>query len=159
MINQWSKQSHKFRKFLKKQLSELNCSNVGLATYLLAPLQRIPKYVLLLKQLLKYTTEDNPDYYYMQTAVQGLNEFINNMNTAIQEAFKVLNSSTQSPPKKIESSGSHEFSSNSSIDLHKLSHSSTALSTSSHKDSGIHSTVLSIDDLEVDLELLPDDDR
>ncbi|XP_070578417.1 rho guanine nucleotide exchange factor 33-like isoform X2 [Ptychodera flava] len=100
MINHWNKQSQKFRKFLKKQLTELDITNIGLATYLLAPLQRIPKYVLLLQQMLKYTEEDNPDYYYMQSAIQGLNDFINNMNTAIEDAFKILNNSRQGQSKQ-----------------------------------------------------------
>ena len=55
---------------ISKTCSKLEtCDGLSLAAYLLTPVQRLPRYELLLKQLLKHTPEDHPDSYYIEAAL------------------------------------------------------------------------------------------
>lgn len=70
----------KFMSWLKKAQEESNCT---LNSLLLEPVQRVPRYELLLKDLLKHTTEDHPDYTNLQNAVILIQEVNNNCNENI----------------------------------------------------------------------------
>lgn len=55
--------SPKVKRVLKRQ---------DLSSYLIAPVQRLPRYVLLLKELLKCTPEDHEDYNDIKQALDGI---------------------------------------------------------------------------------------
>ena len=59
---QLSETNTKFKKFLKKTLKAPECKNLGLDSFLIMPVQRIPRYILLLKDLLKHTPPSHVDY-------------------------------------------------------------------------------------------------
>ncbi|KAJ3439507.1 protein tag-52-related [Anaeramoeba flamelloides] len=63
--------NEKLKNFLteKKLQSDLR---LGLFDLLIAPIQRIPKYSLLLKSLKKYTSINHPDYIYIDTALKQI---------------------------------------------------------------------------------------
>lgn len=48
-----------------------NNSNLDLEDYLIKPVQRLPKYVLLLKLLVKKTEADHPDYLNITKLLEG----------------------------------------------------------------------------------------
>ena len=59
---------------------------LSLEDFLVKPIQRLPKYVLLLKDLLKHTNEDHPDYNNISST---LNEFhrVNDENNKNMDRF------------------------------------------------------------------------
>jgi hypothetical protein len=57
-------------------------------SYLVKPIQRLPKYVLLLKELIKYTEEYDSDYFAIKQAL-SLFEKVNNENNTKMD--KVIN--------------------------------------------------------------------
>jgi len=50
--------------------------------FLLAPIQRLPRYVLLLKDLLKKTWNDHPDFYDLQQALTRMQKAVSYLNDA-----------------------------------------------------------------------------
>lgn len=42
---------------------------MGLESFLVKPIQRLPKYVLLLKELVKHTFEFHPDYFDLKNSL------------------------------------------------------------------------------------------
>ncbi|KAJ3434088.1 faciogenital dysplasia protein [Anaeramoeba flamelloides] len=70
-------------------------SKLGLFDLLIAPIQRVPRYLLLLKELLKYSEQDHPDYKYLESALESISKQANILNeskrefTKIQKVFKI----------------------------------------------------------------------
>lgn len=56
---------------LRACLSVKRCRRMWLDDHLISPIQRIPRYVLLLRDLLKRTVPDHPDYGHVQN-VRGM---------------------------------------------------------------------------------------
>ncbi|CAD5119287.1 DgyrCDS7914 [Dimorphilus gyrociliatus] len=116
----------KFRKFLRQQLDDPVCEGLDLGSFLLTPVQRIPRYVLLLKQMLKCTEEDHPDHYQLQLSLHKLAAFLTQLNESIQYSMKLVSQVAQSPKLKRKTSRSSSFrSSNSSVESMKLAASNT----------------------------------
>lgn len=59
---------------------------LGLDSLRVVPIQRIPRYVLLLKALIKYTPEDHPDYKNLEEALHKMSELATFINTKKSEA-------------------------------------------------------------------------
>lgn len=97
-----------FANFLKdseKQVPEIKYS--GLPHFLIQPIQRIPRYVLLLEQMLKYTPEIHVDYGKLKIAVDKLREmtlFLNESKRTVEMKNKILQASS-----KLTSTGFIEF--------------------------------------------------
>jgi hypothetical protein len=53
---------------------------LSLPAFLIMPVQRLPKYELLLQELLKYTPKEHPDYNLLQRALQQIKETTNFVN-------------------------------------------------------------------------------
>jgi hypothetical protein len=51
-----------FHKWLKEQQADTTCKGHSIHSLLIQPIQRIPRYQLLMKELLKYTPEGHPDF-------------------------------------------------------------------------------------------------
>jgi hypothetical protein len=58
---------------------------LGLDSLRVVPIQRIPRYVLLLKALIKYTSEDHPDYKNLEEALKKMSELATFINTKKSE--------------------------------------------------------------------------
>ncbi|KAG0711649.1 Intersectin-1 [Chionoecetes opilio] len=56
-----------------------------LTSFLLKPMQRITRYPLLIKQLLKYTPEGHPDYYNTQEALSASETLCAQVNEAVSQ--------------------------------------------------------------------------
>ncbi|KAL5008128.1 hypothetical protein ScPMuIL_013709 [Solemya velum] len=86
-MNRWFSQSMKFRDIMKGN-SLATCPVLPL---LRAPLQQIPQYTLLIKELLKYTSADHPDRYYLESSLSKLKNFIVIMNDELEHSMQLLN--------------------------------------------------------------------
>ncbi|XP_032226657.2 uncharacterized protein LOC116609934 isoform X3 [Nematostella vectensis] len=93
-INKFSRASHKFRKFLQDCSMEPACAGLDLPAYLLTPIQRLPRYVLLLRQVSKYTEASHPDSFHLKNALEKMTQMINLLNDSIQNSHKVVNSAS-----------------------------------------------------------------
>ncbi|XP_056022675.1 uncharacterized protein LOC125649102 isoform X5 [Ostrea edulis] len=86
-MNQWFSQSPHF----KSLMGSTNLASSNVIPLLLEPLQQIPKYSLLLKNLLKHTAVDHPDRQYLEAALYSLKSFLYIMNNDIEHASQFLN--------------------------------------------------------------------
>ncbi|XP_019116530.2 rho guanine nucleotide exchange factor 17 isoform X2 [Larimichthys crocea] len=77
-----------FHKFLEQNMRE-NKEKQALGDLMIKPVQRIPRYELLVKDLLKHTPEDHPDHAYLldaQRDIKRLAEKINKGRRSAEEA-------------------------------------------------------------------------
>ncbi|XP_078349665.1 uncharacterized protein LOC144634547 isoform X3 [Oculina patagonica] len=93
VINKSSRGSQKFRKFLQNCSSKSECEGLDLPAFLLTPIQRLPRYVLLLRQLSKYTDAGHPDSFHIENALETMKQMINILNDSIQNSCKLANNS------------------------------------------------------------------
>ena len=66
---------------------------MDLESFMIMPIQRIPRYVLLLQDLLKYTSETHPDYSSIKSALEKCKEMaekINKSNKDWENLMKVI---------------------------------------------------------------------
>ncbi|XP_013421387.1 uncharacterized protein LOC106181521 isoform X6 [Lingula anatina] len=134
-INKWYRQSSRFRKVLKTCQKQPSCEGLDLTAFLLTPIQRIPRYVLLLKQLRKYTDPEHPDYYYLESALDCLGHFLAQLNNSIEHSMQLvgLDGGGAKQHRKQRNAASLRRSSSSSHDGFPLS--------GTTRDSGVHSVV------------------
>lgn len=66
------------------QLCQPQCKGLSLAAYLLTPVQRLPRYELLLKEILKYTAKSHADFRPLETAIQQLRMQLLRVNNSIR---------------------------------------------------------------------------
>ena len=74
-----------FSKFLES-MSREHKGKLTLDALLIMPVQRIPRYELLLKELIKHTTCDHPDYHLLQEAQKEVHELALKINQMEKEA-------------------------------------------------------------------------
>jgi len=81
MISMFSEQqkNKKFSKFLSVKTKE---TNMDVLSYLIMPIQRIPRYAMLLRELIKYTPIDNPEYTKLQQALKKIERIAKLVNEA-----------------------------------------------------------------------------
>lgn len=89
VINKASRGSQKFRKFLQTCSSNSECEGLDLPSFLLTPIQRLPRYVLLLRQLSKHTDPGHPDSFHIESALETMKQMINILNDSIQSSCKL----------------------------------------------------------------------
>jgi len=74
------KENPKFNKFLEDKLNDPDCRALDLAAFLITPVQRICRYPLLLKELLKHTPKDHPDHDDLETAIARVESIVADVN-------------------------------------------------------------------------------
>ncbi|KAG4093594.1 hypothetical protein H8356DRAFT_999970 [Neocallimastix lanati (nom. inval.)] len=74
-----------FTKFLESRLQLPESRNLNLANFLLKPVQRICKYPLLLREIIKNTEEDHPDYKNLVSALCKIETVITIINDAARQ--------------------------------------------------------------------------
>lgn len=94
-----------FLKECEKTVPEIQYA--GLAHFLIQPVQRIPRYVLLLEQMYKYTPETHIDHGRVRVAIEKLKEFANYLNEAKRSVE--LNNKTLQAISKITPNSSITF--------------------------------------------------
>eukprot|EP00029_Vermamoeba_vermiformis_P010898 TRINITY_DN5853_c0_g1_i1.p1 TRINITY_DN5853_c0_g1~~TRINITY_DN5853_c0_g1_i1.p1 ORF type:complete len:741 (-),score=186.63 TRINITY_DN5853_c0_g1_i1:99-2321(-) len=80
-LAQYKEKNTKFRSFLRK----VEVTTMRLMDLLIMPVQRIPRYVMLLEQLVKYTLEHHPDYQPLLSAVKETQRATEAINEALRE--------------------------------------------------------------------------
>ncbi|XP_028512512.1 uncharacterized protein LOC110231235 isoform X3 [Exaiptasia diaphana] len=93
VINKYSRGSQKFRRFLQNCSSDPECEGLDLAAYLLTPIQRLPRYVLLLRQLSKCTDSTHPDSFHLENALETMKNMINILNDSIHNSCRIVSTS------------------------------------------------------------------
>lgn len=64
-------------------------NKLGLLSFLILPVQRIPRYVLLLSDLLKNTVPQHPDYENIKAALQQIKELADYINIRKQDSEEI----------------------------------------------------------------------
>lgn len=76
----------KFALWLAEQWEkDPRCKNVTLASLLITPIQRVPRYVMLIAELLKRTAAEHPDYGNLVQALEGVKVIGTHINEAIRK--------------------------------------------------------------------------
>eukprot|EP01122_Echinamoeba_exundans_P007650 TRINITY_DN2399_c0_g1_i1.p1 TRINITY_DN2399_c0_g1~~TRINITY_DN2399_c0_g1_i1.p1 ORF type:complete len:704 (-),score=122.41 TRINITY_DN2399_c0_g1_i1:6-2117(-) len=87
---QLQREKPRFDTFLKKADSMKNINDgLDLASFLIKPIQRLPRYILLLDALLKYTPEEHPDRVSLTDALSKLQTVTSHVNEAMRNAARM----------------------------------------------------------------------
>ena len=83
----------KFKKFVKKGVKDARCKGLDLESFLIMPVQRIPRYILLLRDMLKHTASDHADNPKLQESIgvmSGVAKEVNDSVARFQRSAKLL---------------------------------------------------------------------
>ncbi|KAF8933528.1 hypothetical protein BGZ58_006280 [Dissophora ornata] len=83
-INDCMNRNDRFTEFLKATVRRPECKNLDFQAYLMLPVQRIPRYRMLLGSLLRHTPDDHPDHRKLQTAFESMEQTANFVNETIR---------------------------------------------------------------------------
>ncbi|XP_015252715.1 PREDICTED: FYVE, RhoGEF and PH domain-containing protein 4-like [Cyprinodon variegatus] len=86
LVRTWTERSSAFRNIIHDIQSQEMCGNLTLQHHMLEPVQRVPRYELLLKDYLKKLPEDNPDYELASKSLEAISMAATHSNSAIQKA-------------------------------------------------------------------------
>jgi len=74
--------------YFQKCKSNPQCENLDLQALISMPFQRIPRYVLLLKEMLKLTSKSHKDYEYLQHAIVKMEDIAKSANERLRDEEK-----------------------------------------------------------------------
>ncbi|KAL6469130.1 hypothetical protein MHYP_G00226540 [Metynnis hypsauchen] len=80
MIVKCEKQKPRFHAFLKINQAKPECGRQTLVELLIRPVQRLPSVALLLNDIKKHTSDDNPDKVTLEKAIESLKEVMTHIN-------------------------------------------------------------------------------
>jgi hypothetical protein len=83
-VGEWSKRSKGFARFKQAQAQRPECHGVGLEALLLAPIQRLPRYKLLLEKLLDVTGAGDPLLRELQPLVEAILHVNDHVNLSVK---------------------------------------------------------------------------
>eukprot|EP01130_Rhizamoeba_saxonica_P009631 TRINITY_DN3927_c0_g1_i1.p1 TRINITY_DN3927_c0_g1~~TRINITY_DN3927_c0_g1_i1.p1 ORF type:complete len:420 (-),score=69.37 TRINITY_DN3927_c0_g1_i1:387-1646(-) len=75
-----------FNDFLEETKMDPLCHGLDLRSYLIMPIQRIPRYRMLLEEIVEKTNQDHPDYQDLVTVLELVKQVADKVNTAVTEA-------------------------------------------------------------------------
>eukprot|EP00013_Stygamoeba_regulata_P017809 CAMPEP_0177680748 /NCGR_PEP_ID=MMETSP0447-20121125/30341_1 /TAXON_ID=0 /ORGANISM="Stygamoeba regulata, Strain BSH-02190019" /LENGTH=863 /DNA_ID=CAMNT_0019190105 /DNA_START=88 /DNA_END=2678 /DNA_ORIENTATION=- len=75
-----------FRDFIRSPTVRKQCGAFSLADYLILPIQQIPRYVLLVKELLSKTSKSHQDRASLETALRDIQTVANRINEQMHES-------------------------------------------------------------------------
>ncbi|XP_068601490.1 FYVE, RhoGEF and PH domain-containing protein 1 [Brachionichthys hirsutus] len=85
LVNTWMQRSAQFKTIIQDIQREDRCGNLTLQHHMLEPVQRIPRYELLLKDYLHRLPEDAPDYRDAQKSLELIATAAEHSNAAIRK--------------------------------------------------------------------------
>ncbi|KAJ2387672.1 hypothetical protein GGI23_006221, partial [Coemansia sp. RSA 2559] len=85
VISLWLSENHDFARFIHEASSSPECKGLSFQSYLLLPVQRIPRYKLLLEDLLRHTAVDHVDRQSIADALRLIEDVAAFVNENIQE--------------------------------------------------------------------------
>lgn len=83
------KKSAPFREYLKQLEGLPDLQSLDLPSFLILPCQRIPRYLMLISELNKWTWADHPDKQNLEKAVEMWQEVANHVNESMDEAARM----------------------------------------------------------------------
>uniref|UniRef100_A0A3B3ZJS4 FYVE, RhoGEF and PH domain containing 4b n=1 Tax=Periophthalmus magnuspinnatus TaxID=409849 RepID=A0A3B3ZJS4_9GOBI len=86
LVRTWTERSSAFRNIIQEIQSMEQCGSLTLQHHMLEPVQRLPRYELLLRDYLKKLPEDHPDYQPAQKSLQIISMATVHSNSAIEKA-------------------------------------------------------------------------
>ena len=89
-LNKFIKTNEKIRKFIEKKEYQPDLNNQDLTSLLIMPVQRICKYVLFLKDLIRYTPSSHIDYESLQLSLKKFNDINLENNQKMNKCIKNL---------------------------------------------------------------------
>eukprot|EP01095_Lingulamoeba_sp_RSL-Kostka_P017853 TRINITY_DN9529_c0_g2_i1.p1 TRINITY_DN9529_c0_g2~~TRINITY_DN9529_c0_g2_i1.p1 ORF type:complete len:247 (+),score=57.52 TRINITY_DN9529_c0_g2_i1:3-743(+) len=84
------KNNKKFASFLKKLEKDRSLKNLSLESFLIMPVQRVPRYVMLLTDLLKNTWNDHPDHEDLKQALAKMKETGDFINESKRDSESIM---------------------------------------------------------------------
>ncbi|KAL9651458.1 hypothetical protein ABK040_001405 [Willaertia magna] len=84
MIEEKKEKKSKFRKFLEKVEFTPESNNDTIVSFMIKPVQRIPRYELLLRESIKNTPQDHHDYQRLTSAANKINTVASKVNEKIK---------------------------------------------------------------------------
>ncbi|KAJ1921367.1 hypothetical protein H4219_000684 [Mycoemilia scoparia] len=84
-LGSWISDNMAFSQFLKEANKKPECQGLDFQSYMLLPVQRIPRYKMLLNDLLKHTPEGHPDCKSLENALNMISEVATFVNENIRE--------------------------------------------------------------------------
>eukprot|EP00079_Xenopus_tropicalis_P016007 XP_004914237.1 PREDICTED: FYVE, RhoGEF and PH domain-containing protein 3 isoform X1 [Xenopus tropicalis] len=89
MVNSWTQRSSTFKEVVHTIQKDPVCGNLTLQHHMLEPVQRIPRYELLLKDYLKKLPDDSPDRKDSEKSLELISTAANHSNAAIRKMEKM----------------------------------------------------------------------
>ncbi|XP_022073503.2 FYVE, RhoGEF and PH domain-containing protein 4-like [Acanthochromis polyacanthus] len=86
LVRTWTERSSAFRNIIQDIQTQEVCGNLTLQHHMLEPVQRVPRYEMLLKDYLKKLPEEDPDYEFAQKSLQTISMAATHSNSAIHKA-------------------------------------------------------------------------
>jgi len=93
LLNRLRKERPGLHNFLRKQETSKECRSLPLDGFLITPVQRIPRYELLLRDMLKHTWSTHVDFQDLTTALQKVketNSFINEKKRGLVDSTYLI---------------------------------------------------------------------
>ncbi|KAJ3346907.1 Myosin 10A, isoform D [Allomyces javanicus] len=73
-------------KFLAKTASRPACGGMNLASFLLKPIQRLCKYPIMIKEILRYTSTDHADHTLLEKSLESMERIVDRVNESRRHA-------------------------------------------------------------------------
>ena len=89
-LEKLKKNNSKISAWLNENDHKTQLENQDLSSLLIKPIQRLPKYVLLFKDLKKNTEETHPDYQYIVQALEKFEVINNELNSQMKEYLRKI---------------------------------------------------------------------
>ncbi|XP_070847754.1 FYVE, RhoGEF and PH domain-containing protein 4-like isoform X1 [Chaetodon trifascialis] len=86
LVRTWTERSTAFRNIIQDIQSQEACGSLTLQHHMLEPVQRVPRYEMLLRDYLKKLPKDNPDYELAHKSLQTISMAATHSNSAIHKA-------------------------------------------------------------------------
>ncbi|XP_074481362.1 FYVE, RhoGEF and PH domain-containing protein 4-like isoform X2 [Sebastes fasciatus] len=86
LVRTWTERSSAFRNIVQDIQSQEVCGSLTLQHHMLEPVQRVPRYEMLLRDYLKKLPKDNPDYDLAHKSLQTISMAATHSNSAIHKA-------------------------------------------------------------------------
>ncbi|XP_070785484.1 FYVE, RhoGEF and PH domain-containing protein 4-like [Enoplosus armatus] len=86
LVRTWTERSSAFRNIIQDVQSLEVCGSLTLQHHMLEPVQRVPRYEMLLRDYLKKLPEDNLDYEFARKSLQTISMAATHSNSAIHKA-------------------------------------------------------------------------
>uniref|UniRef100_K1R8D2 Uncharacterized protein n=1 Tax=Magallana gigas TaxID=29159 RepID=K1R8D2_MAGGI len=85
LLQEWRQKSSGFHEFIQNQEEKADMMGLKINALLITPVQRVPRYKLLLEDLLENTSTDHHDYEELKEAVQKVSDIATHINNHIKQ--------------------------------------------------------------------------